>query len=271
MSSRQLSYYALDGTETDRNRDRISRLGDRRSIAGVRSAARDAVLVLMATRRSSTPAGRHFIVIAIAGGLTAWPGFRALPRELADQSLPPFLSADYALQSGRGLRTDGRVHAASLAEAAVQTAQQHGFHQFLHESRWSSSSHAPVRGVEGGTPNRPVGDIAEVVDAVATCASGRGGGLKNGARVGSGPEAVFSVLLVQRPSLPMTPRAGEYTTRACGAVALLHAVKNEGGIATRGGQLGGGTWRSPVWSIGGWGDSFCQKQSPRHCRIPRGS
>src|SRR6185369_15870846 len=124
----KLSYRALDGTETDRNRDRILHdLAMSFYRLGVRSAARDAFLVLMATTQEQYTRWASCIqLIAIAADDGVRPAFERYRRELADQSLPPFLSADYALQTGRGLRLMGEFNAAkSWLEAAVQTAQQH--------------------------------------------------------------------------------------------------------------------------------------------------
>jgi len=167
----KLSYYALDGTETDRNRDRILHdLAMSFYRLGVRSAARDAFLVLMATTQEQYTRWASCIqLIAIAADDGVRPAFERYRRELADQSLPPFLSADYELQTGRGLRLMGEFSAAkSWLEAAVQTAQQHQIHQFLHESQMELElARAGAGAWKGPEPEPDLSvDIAEVVDAV---------------------------------------------------------------------------------------------------------
>jgi tetratricopeptide (TPR) repeat protein len=167
----KLSYRALDGTETDRNRDRILHdLAMSFYRLGVRSAARDAFLVLMATTQEQYTRWASCIqLIAIAADDGVRPAFERYRRELADQSLPPFLSADYELQTGRGLRLMGEFSAAkSWLEAAVQTAKQHQIHQFLHESQMELElARAGAGAWKGPEPEPDVSvDVAEVVDAV---------------------------------------------------------------------------------------------------------
>jgi len=117
------------------------------------------------------PNTRKVVVIELATAADdgVRPAFERYRRELADQSLPPFLSADYALQTGRGLRLMGEFNAAkSWLEAAVQTAQQHQIHQFLHESQMELElARAGAGAWKGPEPEPDLSvDIAEVVDAV---------------------------------------------------------------------------------------------------------
>jgi len=167
----KLSYRALDGTETDRNRDRILHdLAMSFYRLGVRSAARDAFLVLMATTQEQYTRWASCIqLIAIAADDGVRPAFERYRRELADQALPPFLSADYQLQTGRGLRLMGEFDAAkSWLEAAVQTAKQHQIHQFLHESQMELELARAAAGAWKGPDPEPdlSVDIRDVVDAV---------------------------------------------------------------------------------------------------------
>jgi tetratricopeptide (TPR) repeat protein len=133
----RLSYRALDGTETDRNRDRI--LHDIAAAfhrLGVRSAARDAYMVIVATSQEQYlrwAATVQLLAIAADDGMS--PVFERYRRELADVALPPALSADFQMQVGRGYRMfDQPDTARTWLRAAIATAQEHGLNQFLFES-----------------------------------------------------------------------------------------------------------------------------------------
>lgn len=133
----RLSYRALDGTETDRNRDRILHdIAASFHRLGVRSAARDAYMVIVATSQEQYlrwAATIQLLAIAADDGMTTM--FERYRRELHDVVLPPALSSDYQLQVGRGYRILGRNETArTWLRAAIATAQQHGFNQFLFES-----------------------------------------------------------------------------------------------------------------------------------------
>jgi hypothetical protein len=133
----RLSYKALGGTETDRNRDRILHdIAASFHRLGVRSAARDAYMVIVATSQEQYlrwAATVQLLAIAADDGMT--PTFERYRRELADVALPPALSADFQMQVGRGYRILGQPAAAhTWLSAAIATAQQHGFNQFVFES-----------------------------------------------------------------------------------------------------------------------------------------
>jgi len=133
----RLSYQALDGTETDRNRDRILHdIAASFNRLGVRSAARDAYMVIVTTSQEQYlrwAATIQLLAIAADDGMS--PVFERYRRELNDVALPPALSADFQMQVGRGYRIFGQPDAArTWLTAAIATAQQHGFNQFLFES-----------------------------------------------------------------------------------------------------------------------------------------
>ena len=133
----RLSYRALDGTETDRNRDRILHdIAASFHRLGVRSAARDAYMVIVATSQEQYlrwAATIQLLAIAVDDGMS--PVFERYRRELADIALPPALSADFQLQVGRGYRIlEQRDTARTWLTAAIATAQEHGFNQFVFES-----------------------------------------------------------------------------------------------------------------------------------------
>jgi len=133
----RLSYRALDGTETDRNRDRILHdIAASFHRLGVRSAARDAYMVIVATSQEQYlrwAATIQLLALAVDEGMS--PLFERYRRELADVALPPALSADFQMQVGRGYRILEQPDAArSWLTAAIATAQEHGFNQFMFES-----------------------------------------------------------------------------------------------------------------------------------------
>ncbi len=165
----RLSYKALDGTETDRNRDRILHdIAASFHRLGVRSAARDAYMVIVATAQEQYlrwAATVQLLGIAADDGMT--PVFERYRRELNDLALPPALSADFQMQVGRGYRILGQPDAArTWLTAAIATAQQHGFHQFLFESEAELrllDQRVPKRLVPETPPSLAVSDVADAI------------------------------------------------------------------------------------------------------------
>jgi tetratricopeptide (TPR) repeat protein len=165
----RLSYKALDGTETDRNRDRILHdLAASFHRLGVRSAARDAYMVIAATSQEQYLRWAATIqLLAISADDGMGPMFEHHRRELADVALPPALSTDFQMQAGRGYRILGQPDAArNWLTAAIATAQEHGFNQFVFESE------AELRMLEQPVsrsvipekmPSLAISDIAEAI------------------------------------------------------------------------------------------------------------
>ena len=133
----RLAYRALEGSESERNRDRI--LHDIAACfykLGVRTAARDAFSILVATgqeaymRWSSTI---HLLSLAADDGVG--PMFERYRQELSAQPLPPDLRAEFELNTGRGYVALGHFEeAASWLEMAAGTASAHGLHQTVFEA-----------------------------------------------------------------------------------------------------------------------------------------
>jgi len=104
------------------------------------------------------------------------PVFERYRRELSDVALPPALSADFLMQVGRGYRILGQPEEArTWLNAAITSAQQHGFHQFVFESESELrllDQPAPRRVVPDIVPSLGVSEIAaairEMREAVAT-------------------------------------------------------------------------------------------------------
>jgi tetratricopeptide (TPR) repeat protein len=165
----RLSYKALDGTETDRNRDRILHdLAASFHRLGVHSAARDAYMVLAATSQEQYLRWAATIqLLAITADDGMGPMFERYRRELSDVVLPPALSSDFQLQTGRGYRILGQPDTArTWLTTAIATAQQHGFNQFVFESESELRLlDQPVsrRVIPETMPSLAVSDIAEAI------------------------------------------------------------------------------------------------------------
>jgi hypothetical protein len=93
--------------------------------------------------------------------------FERYRRELSDVVLPPALSSDFQLQTGRGYRILGQPDTArTWLTTAIATAQQHGFNQFVFESESELRLlDQPVsrRVIPETMPSLAVSDIAEAI------------------------------------------------------------------------------------------------------------
>jgi hypothetical protein len=100
---------------------------------GLRSAARDANLILAATAQEQYTrwvATINLMEIASLDG--SEPVFEQYRRELADVDLPPTLRIEYHLQVGRGCRIFGKIDAARTELAKVlQLAEQHRLNEYI--------------------------------------------------------------------------------------------------------------------------------------------
>ncbi len=110
----QLAYRALENPNSDQDRDRI--LNDIATSfynLGVRSAARDAYLVLSATASEQYLRWLATIqLLAIAADDHVGPLFERYRRDLAESDLPPALAVEFWRTTGRGYRLFGNREAA---------------------------------------------------------------------------------------------------------------------------------------------------------------
>jgi tetratricopeptide (TPR) repeat protein len=130
----RLGYEALQSTSSPIERDRL--LADIAGFfveLGVRSAARDAHLVLAATAQEQYPRWVATInLLEIAALDETEPVFEQYRRELADADLPPTLRVEYHLHVGRGFRIFGKVDAARAELTKVlQLAEQHRLNDYV--------------------------------------------------------------------------------------------------------------------------------------------
>jgi tetratricopeptide (TPR) repeat protein len=128
----RLGYEALRGTSSPAARDRV--LGDLAGAfheLGVRSAARDAYLLLAATAQEQYVRWTSTVnLMEIAMLDRCEPVFEQYRRELADADLPPMVEAYFHLYVGRGYETFGHLALARDAyERALALATRHSFHK----------------------------------------------------------------------------------------------------------------------------------------------
>ena len=129
-----MAYEALEATTAPASRDRIlSDIAVAFYELGIRSAARDAYLILAATAQeqySRWVAMINLMECAAADGRE--PMFEQYRRELADSSLPVSLACQYNYYVGEGYRLFGRTAQARAAlERALQLAEQHRLNEIM--------------------------------------------------------------------------------------------------------------------------------------------
>lgn len=143
----QLAYESLERTRDPINRDRL--LGDIArafTLLGIRSAARDAYLIVEATAQEQYTRWLASInLMDLAAQEGAMPVFERYRRTLTTLPFPPALRAKFHLQTAEGyqalLEPEAAVQAGRRARAL---AEEFGFHQVAFEAA------ALVERVEGG-------------------------------------------------------------------------------------------------------------------------
>ncbi|HVB32467.1 MAG TPA: hypothetical protein VNE60_13155 [Gemmatimonadaceae bacterium] len=161
----QLAYEALRESETPAERDRIlSDIGTAFHMLGIRSAARDAFLVLSTTAQEQYTrwmAMLSLMTIAAEDGFE--PVFLQFRRSLASAPLPPELRTEYYLRLGRSHRALGQDDPSQIAFAkAVQLAEHHGFNTLLFEAEQLLAASSPEPSSSNTTPDT----VADIVEAV---------------------------------------------------------------------------------------------------------
>lgn len=138
-----LGYEALEGYTDPSLRDRV--LGDIAAAffeLGLRSAARDAHLILAATAQEQHTrwvATINLMECAAADGRE--PVFEQYRRELADASLPATLACHYQFYVGEGYRIFGHIDAARAAlSRALDLAERHKINQMVFRAEQSLRS-----------------------------------------------------------------------------------------------------------------------------------
>lgn len=133
----RLAYRAFEGSETERNRDRILHdIANAFNRLGVRTAARDAFSVILATSQEQYLRWSAAIaLLGIAADDGIGPVFERFRQELSGQTLPPALRAEFEFTTGRAYLTLGHFEdATAWLELAATTANASGMYQMAFES-----------------------------------------------------------------------------------------------------------------------------------------
>jgi len=133
----RFAYEALDGISVPSARDRV--LADIAGCfltLGVRSAARDAYMVLAATAQEQYSRWSSTLnLMEIAALDQCEPAFEQYRRDLDDADLPPRLEALYHLEAGKAYDIFGNAEAArESVERAIETAERNQFHQIAFQA-----------------------------------------------------------------------------------------------------------------------------------------
>lgn len=176
----QLAYDALRDQADAAERDRIlSDIGVAFFDLGMRSAARDAYLILAATAQaqySRWVAMINLIECAAADGRE--PVFEQYRRELSSEALPSTLAVHYYYYVGEGYRLFGKQEQArSALTRSLTLASQHGMNEMIIRAE-QSLQQIPEGGVviiaETPAPSQEVEHVAEAIhEMVSLVAAGR--------------------------------------------------------------------------------------------------
>jgi len=141
----RLAYDAMRDSVVESERDRI--LGDLAGsfyMLGVKSAARDAFMILAATAQEQYQRWVATInLMELAAEERVSIQFERHRQQLAAAKLPPLLQAQFELHAGRGYQSFGEFAAArTWLERALQTASEHSFNQLVFAAE-SALAHKP--------------------------------------------------------------------------------------------------------------------------------
>jgi tetratricopeptide (TPR) repeat protein len=165
----RFAYDAMNVATNPGGRDRIlNDLATAFMRLGVRTAARDAYLVLTVTAQEQWTrwiATMNLMEIAARDGSeTVFERYR---RELADAPLPPFIAADFLIQAGEGYQRLGRTDlACGYLERALALASEHHFNQvvfYVEEALQKVASSAPQPQTVTSAPSDEVQEIAGAI------------------------------------------------------------------------------------------------------------
>lgn len=163
----RFAYDAMRDSTSERERDRI--LGDLAGsfyMLGLKSAAQDAFLILANTAREQYmrwTATINLMELAAEGGVSIQ--FERYRQQLAGESLPPMLQAQFELHVGRGYQSFGEYDTARpWLERAARTASAHSFNQLAFAAEESlARKPQPVRPTES-TPFEVASDVEEIAE-----------------------------------------------------------------------------------------------------------
>ena len=164
----RFAYDALRDSVKESERDRIlNDLAGSFYMLGVKSAARDAFLILAATAREQYQrwaATINLMELSAEDGMELQ--FERYRQQLGSAELPPILLTQYELHVGTGYQMLGDNDAArSWFERALETASQHSFNQFVFAAEVAIRESASPR--KERTP-APAFDIPRDVERIAS-------------------------------------------------------------------------------------------------------
>jgi hypothetical protein len=128
----RFAYDAMRDSTNERERDRIlSDLAGSFYMLGLKSAARDAFLIIAATAREQYMRWTATInLMELSADERVRIQFERYRQQLVSATLPPMLQAQFELHVGRGYQAFGEYEAAQTwLERAVRTASKHSFNQ----------------------------------------------------------------------------------------------------------------------------------------------
>ena len=144
----QYAYDALHGSVIESERDRILHdLAGAFYMLGVKSAARDAFLVLAATAREQYhrwTATINLMELSAEDGMELM--FERYRQQLTNEALPPLLLTQFELHVGRGYQALGNTESAcTWLERALATATRHSFNRFVFAAETALSEAPKLR------------------------------------------------------------------------------------------------------------------------------
>ncbi len=164
----QYAYDALHGSVIESERDRILHdLAGAFYMLGVKSAARDAFLILAATAREQYhrwTATINLMELSAEEGMELM--FERYRQQLTNEALPPILLTQFELHVGKGYRALGDGEAASTWLArAMATATRYSFHRFVFAAEEALNTKPAVAST---SPVDAALDISRDVQRIAT-------------------------------------------------------------------------------------------------------
>jgi tetratricopeptide (TPR) repeat protein len=162
----RFAYDALRESTVPMDRDRILHdIGSAFLELGVRSAARDAFLVLSATASEQYVRwGATLKLMSIAAEDSSQPVFEQSRRELASAALPPELETVYYTQLGLAYRQLEQEELSQIAlTKAIELAERYGYNRLLFQAEHALAEVPKTRVRKPEEIPSSVGDIAEAV------------------------------------------------------------------------------------------------------------
>jgi hypothetical protein len=162
----ELAYSSLERTRDPRDRDRLlGGIAGAFYMLGVRSAARDAYLVIEATTQEEYlrwMASINLMEIAARDG--SMPLFERYRRSLMSLPFPPFLAAQFHLQTAESYEALAQPEAAmSAAERARVVAERYGINQVLIKAEQLAARVQSGAVGAARTPDAPVPDSLKTI------------------------------------------------------------------------------------------------------------